>query len=278
MPLFTDPSSGSLRTLAGIFAGRPGRDRSSATDATVKHGLLLRWLILWGVVLLLLFVAWHQGALAELFLRDRSHISWLIALLFLVTCVHCAWFTAQSSALMNRTRHLHDLLRRHGAETLRLDGEGVRIGDEALLPPCPLAIYLRDLRRVTLNPGGEDVPPPAGLLELFGSHVRNRQEAGWFVAELLIKLGLLGTIVGFILMLSSVSSVTDLDVGTVQKILRKMSSGMATALYTTLAGLAGYMILAVQYQMLDWHADEITDSVSRLTEVYLVPASKGWRT
>ncbi len=87
----------------------------------------------------------------------------------------------------------------------------------------------------------------------------------------MIKMGLLGTIVGFILMLASVSNITDFDVTTMQKILSYMSSGMGTALYTTLAGLVCSMLAATQYQMLDRSSDDLIDSIRHLTRVYVLP-------
>jgi len=60
----------------------------------------------------------------------------------------------------------------------------------------------------------------------------------------------LGTIVGFILMLSPIRDLTAFDPSNLQNALRSMSGGMAVALYTTLAGLACHLLLRVQYQLL----------------------------
>ena len=71
--------------------------------------------------------------------------------------------------------------------------------------------------------------------------------AGWFIAESCLVLGLIGTVTGFILMLGT--AFTELDVTnitSVQNALIKMSLGMSTALYTTLAGLISSLVIKIQ--------------------------------
>ena len=75
------------------------------------------------------------------------------------------------------------------------------------------------------------------------------------MVDVLIKLGLLGTIIGFILMLASVSVTDNMDVASLQSIIKNMSSGMGTALYTTLTGLVASMILAIQYLLVERGSD-----------------------
>lgn len=48
-----------------------------------------------------------------------------------------------------------------------------------------------------------------------------------------------------------------------------MSSGVGTALYTTLAGLLGSVALAIQFQMLDRGAAELLARTIRCAEVHL---------
>ncbi len=68
---------------------------------------------------------------------------------------------------------------------------------------------------------------------------------------MMLKLGLLGTIVGFILMLAPISNIDAYDVSTLKTALSSMSGGMAIALFTTLAGLVGGILLRTQYYLLD---------------------------
>lgn len=73
---------------------------------------------------------------------------------------------------------------------------------------------------------------------------------GWFAADAVLKLGLLGTIIGFILMLAPISKLSGYDAANLQAALGEMSAGMAVALYTTLTGLVANLLLRLQFQIL----------------------------
>ncbi len=78
---------------------------------------------------------------------------------------------------------------------------------------------------------------------------------GWFAADAVLKIGLLGTIIGFILMLAPIRELLNFDPASLQIAIQKMSAGMAVALYTTLSGLVANLLLRLQYQIL---ADRIS--------------------
>jgi|TARA_B100000965_G_scaffold287409_1_gene245221 hypothetical protein len=79
-----------------------------------------------------------------------------------------------------------------------------------------------------------------------------RHEPGWFASDILLTLGLIGTVSGFILMLAGAfSGINIADVSSVQAALARMAVGMSTALYTTLTGLITSTILKFQYFRLD---------------------------
>ena len=66
-----------------------------------------------------------------------------------------------------------------------------------------------------------------------------------------MKLGLLGTIIGFIIMLAPIAGLDASDKSLLKSSMGLMSDGMAVAMYTTLAGLVGSILLKIQYYMLD---------------------------
>lgn len=74
-------------------------------------------------------------------------------------------------------------------------------------------------------------------------------------------------------MLGSVADTSSLDVNTMQKVLKQMSSGMGTALFTTLAGLIGSMLLGLQYLLADKSADEIVRRSILLAEKHASSSS-----
>jgi len=70
---------------------------------------------------------------------------------------------------------------------------------------------------------------------------------GWFISEACLALGMIGTVTGFLLMLSGAFADIDLtNTSTIQSSLTKMALGMSTALYTTLIGLICSLILKIQ--------------------------------
>ena len=85
----------------------------------------------------------------------------------------------------------------------------------------------------TLN-GFSELKP--GNMEGFCDDQLNRHALGHFVSELLLKLGLMGTVIGFILMLMPIAEIQTFDPSTLQQLLSSMG-GEWRAFYTTLTGL-----------------------------------------
>jgi hypothetical protein len=80
--------------------------------------------------------------------------------------------------------------------------------------------------------------------ELFD--LRGREELGWFGSEMCLVLGMMGTIVGFIMMLSGFNALDLSNVQTIQGLLSDLGKSMGTALYTTIVGLVCGSILKIQ--------------------------------
>jgi|TARA_Y100000310_G_scaffold102274_1_gene100474 hypothetical protein len=73
-------------------------------------------------------------------------------------------------------------------------------------------------------------------------------ELGWFTSDFCLTLGMIGTVAGFIFMLSTAFATIDVsNVNSLQNVLTQMSAGMGTALYTTAAGLVASAFLKLQY-------------------------------
>ena len=91
-----------------------------------------------------------------------------------------------------------------------------------------------------------------------------KSEVGWFVSDILLTLGMIGTVAGFIYMLSS--SFAEMDPGnaiSMQGVLVKLSTGMSTALYTTAAGLVCSLLLKLQLFNFTNHLDFLSDEVKK---------------
>jgi len=72
-------------------------------------------------------------------------------------------------------------------------------------------------------------------------------ERGWLWSDIVLSLGMIGTVIGFMIMLRSFVSVDFSDFDSVQGLIAKLSAGMATSLSTTLVGLIASVILKLQF-------------------------------
>ena len=76
---------------------------------------------------------------------------------------------------------------------------------------------------------------------------RNDFETPWFIGESCMTVGMIGTVVGFMLMLGS--SFTEIDpnnVESMKRVIIDMAAGMSTALLTTFCGLVASLFVKVQ--------------------------------
>lgn len=83
-----------------------------------------------------------------------------------------------------------------------------------------------------------------------GIQVHQKQpssDTNWFLADAFLTLGMIGTVIGFVYMLST--TFTNLDPGDITSMrgtISTMAQGMSTALLTTLAGLIASLSLKLQ--------------------------------
>lgn len=88
-------------------------------------------------------------------------------------------------------------------------------------------------------------------------------ESGWFTSDILLTIGMIGTVLGFIFMLSSsFSNINATNMGSIQHSLTTMSAGMSTALFTTASGLICSLILKIQLFVFDKHLEKKEKNVS----------------
>ena len=72
-------------------------------------------------------------------------------------------------------------------------------------------------------------------------------EVEWFVSDAVLTLGMIGTIIGFMIMLiGTFDTVEFTAVENIRAVLSSMSKGLYTALSTTLLGLISSLILKIQ--------------------------------
>ncbi len=232
------------------------------------HRVFLAWLATTGLTLFGFFVCWEQGLISLLYDSDRSHICMVIGLLYLGGALHCGLralrLSGELSIVSGLSAHVSS-----GFSRVERSGEHLVVSGHPISSDSILGRFLSASLRQ--HSKGVDAEHDAGaLVGTLVADAKRHLDSGWFLVDVLLKLGLLGTIVGFIFMLGSVSESATLDVNTMQKVLREMSNGMGTALYTTLAGLVGSMSLGFQYLLLDKGADSLIEQAINTTEAHLL--------
>ena len=211
-----------------------------------RHIVFLQALVLLGVILFGFFLAFDQGFIALTLESDRSYLSYVILTVYLLATVHWLVVCYRLSTEMS---------------SLELVNNDLRFEFDSM---SELAIerYFIEAAELTVQGGRYH-----GLLEAFGDRVLNRHATGHFISDILLKLGLLGTIIGFILMLLPVAEIKEFEANLMQQLLGEMSGGMAVALYTTLAGLTTSLLLKMQYQIIDSSAAKLVTRVSEISEL-----------
>ena len=109
------------------------------------------------------------------------------------------------------------------------------------------------------------------LLRVLAERLGGSNAFGGFASDLVMKIGLFGTIVGFIMMLAPIAGLNAEDQAAIKSSMSLMSEGMAVAMYTTLAGLVGSILIKIEYQFVESATARLFASAVALTEVYVVP-------
>ena len=203
---------------------------------------LLPWLIFTGVSLFALVLLWYFGLIERMVVSDRTYISSIIVLLYVASSLHCLWrilIISREGEAAVKTAQV--VVRKGGGLLTAAPAEG-----KASLPAGLVAAHIRDLVTKAALQGAERLDQTL-LLRVLAARLRGSNQFGAFASDTLMKLGLLGTIIGFIMMLAPIAGLDPENREAVRSSMSLMSAGMAVAMYTTLVGLAGSILLKVQY-------------------------------
>ena len=183
-----------------------------------KH-LLLKSSLALGVIIFFTYLIFDLGLLSLIIASDQSKISLIILALYYLATAH--WYYLSFS--------------------LDKEIEGLNSDDASS------SVLLSKLKYFD----GNDQQKSTNYLSILEDELANRHALGYMIVDILLKLGLTGTVIGFILMLLPIGEIKDFDPQIIQQLLSKMSGGMAVALYTTLTGLVASTLLKLQYFLLD---------------------------
>jgi hypothetical protein len=237
-------------------------------DSFGDRGPLLRWLVFTGLSVFAFVLLWRFGLIRQMVAGDRTYISSVIALLYVAASLHCLWRTIAISREGDAARRGGALIAA-GSGGLCLDGDAIVVDGAGKLPPGLVSAHIRDLAVKARLQGPRRLDQTLLLRGLAG-RLRGSNQFGAFASDTLMKLGLLGTIIGFIMMLAPIAGLDPGDRSTVRSSMNLMSDGMAVAMYTTLAGLVGSILVRIQYYMLDDATAKLFAYAVGLTEVRVV--------
>jgi hypothetical protein len=142
--------------------------------------------------------------------------------------------------------------------------------DDGMVGPGESRRYIDSLRTKSASQRGGHLDQVI-LLRALADRLRAREKLGVFLSEALLWLALLGTVIGFILMLIPISGLSSFEADTLRTALGGVTGGMAIALNVTVTGIASSLVLKLEYYMLDNAIEEMFDIIVDTTEVYLIP-------
>ena len=196
---------------------RNGQKPASADS--YSYLLLLRFGLLNIVALALLAAAWGNGLLARVFEADTTRLVLVIAAVFVAGLALTFWRVYETSRELNRARLF-----------------------DASVPSIASA-YVRQVE-------SRDAQSRQILASSLRLKLSQRITLVRHVGNSLVFLGLIGTVIGFIIALSGVDPETVGDVENVSSMAATLIQGMSTALMTTLVGAVLNIWLMANYQLL----------------------------
>lgn len=232
---------------------------------------VLRWLIVNVLVAIGLLTLWQLGFLGAVLQSDHTRISLLIFAIFVITSIHCLVQAIDISRELIAARRARATIEAESSTGFRLAGAHVLTGAGTLLEPGLLTAHVGNLvKKADIR--GKGQLDQTLLLRTVADRLRSREKIGLFVSEGLLRLALLGTAVGFILMLIPIAGLTSFDADTLRGALSGMTGGMAIALNVTVAGIGTALILKFQYFQLDSAIGELFSIIAEVSEIHVVPA------
>jgi hypothetical protein len=228
-----------------------------------ERGPLLFWMIFTGLSIFAAVLLWRYGFIHLMVASDRTYISSIIGVLYIVTCLHCFWRTRAIAREAEVARSCRAILSSPDAARA-LDA------DARALPAGLVTDHIRNLLTKAATQGTGPIDQTL-LLRSLADRLRGSNGFGAFASDTLMKLGLLGTIIGFIIMLAPIAGLDASDKVAMKSSMGLMSDGMAVAMYTTLAGLVGSILVRIQYYMLDAATQRVFSDAVTLTETRVTP-------
>tara|TARA_Y100000992_G_scaffold285857_1_gene237202 strand:- start:259 stop:978 length:720 start_codon:yes stop_codon:yes gene_type:complete len=209
----------------------------------ISNLIFIKWFI--GVIffLIFIFILNHLGFLYPLINNDASYITSLILLIFIYFSINVG---IELYHLRERYLNISNLL----SVSKNKSKKEINL----ILQQFLNSKHSDDQSIYTYITAKEN---NESSKENFEYSLTSKLNIGWLVADGLLKLGLIGTVIGFIIMLSAITEIDGFDFTMMKDMLQNMSKGMEVALYTTLSGLVSSVLLSMQYSYLEHYIYKI---------------------
>ena len=195
------------------------------------NNIFIKWLFGFILIICTFYLLFFYGFISELFKNDISFISPIILFIFIISTIFVGYHVNLLQISINALKASSNDL---NVQTIFQ----TRKHNYYLICIC-------DLFKLS------NVSNSSNMLELLELKISKYLRILSFIVDLLIRLGLVGTVIGFILMLQSVTLIENFDINLMQDLMKNMSAGMMVALYTTLTGLTSAIILMLQNKYLE---------------------------
>jgi hypothetical protein len=207
------------------------------------------WLLIAMACAFAVFISLQTGGMSFVVENDSTFISSAIMLFFVSSSLFCGRRAYRLSRELIAVQYRAQQDSSFGKE-LNIDLPK----DAALI--CEQTWCGQVLAKASSNKEERETMIQALEEKILGPH-----DVGWFITESLTKLGLLGTVIGFLIMLTALIGSNQLELSAMQMILRDMASGMGIKIIATVVGLLCNMILALEWLLLDRCAQKILSGV-----------------
>ena len=201
----------------------------------LKYLLLLRFGLVNLVAFALLGAAWAQGLVAKVINADVTNMVILICVVFLIGLILSGYRLWKVSKQLNAAYNFNPDERSRAADFLK------KTKGKNATSRANIAQALR--------------------LKLFSRIVHIR-----YISNSLTVLGLIGTVLGFIIALSGVDPDVASNPSAISPMVAQLIEGMSVALYTTLVGSILSVWLGLIYQMLATGTSNLVSQIIELSE------------
>ncbi|MDG2001292.1 MAG: MotA/TolQ/ExbB proton channel family protein [Alphaproteobacteria bacterium] len=201
----------------------------------LKYLLLLRFGLVNLVAFALLGAAWAQGLVAKVINADVTNMVVLICAIFLIGLILAGYRLWKVSKQLNAAYNYNPKERSRAADFLN------KTKGKNATSRANIAQALR--------------------LKLFSRIVHIR-----YISNSLTVLGLIGTVLGFIIALSGVDPDVASNPSAISPMVAQLIEGMSVALYTTLVGSILSVWLGLIYQMLATGTSNLVSQIIELSE------------